>query len=82
MEPEGSFSNSQVPATYRYSSQINPVHAPTSNFLKTHLNIILLFMPVSSQRSHSLKFLHQNLVDSFPRPHLIPLDSCKWKLTF
>jgi len=28
-------------------SQLDPVHAPTSNFLQVHLNIILPSMPVS-----------------------------------
>ena len=32
-------------------SQINPVHASPSHFLKIHFNIIFLFMPKSSKWS-------------------------------
>ena len=41
MEPERSLPNSQVPAPCPIMSQLNPVHNNTSQFLKTHLIIIL-----------------------------------------
>ena len=47
-------------------SQLDPVHTPTFNFLKIHLNNILPFSPRSPQWSLSFRFSHQNPVYSSP----------------
>ena len=52
-------------------SQLDPVYAPTSPFLKTHFNIILQSTPGSSKWSLSLRFPHQNPVYSSPLPHTL-----------
>jgi len=50
-------------------SQLDPVHTPTSHFLKIHLNIILPSTPGSPKWFLSLRFPHQNLVYTSPLPH-------------
>ena len=51
-------------------SQLDPVHAHTSHFLKIPLNIIPTRTPGSSKWSSSLKFLHRNPVHTSPLPHM------------
>jgi hypothetical protein len=63
MEPESSLPHSQVSATCPYIlSQLDPVHIPTSHFLKIHLSIILLSIPGSPKAFLSLRFPQQNPV--------------------
>jgi len=68
MKPEGSLPHSQVP-TVPILSQLDPVHTPTSNFLKIHPNIILSSTPGSPKWSLSLRFPHQNHVYDSALPH-------------
>jgi hypothetical protein len=63
-------------------SQLDPVHTPTSHFLKIHHNIILPPMSWSPKWSLSLRFPHQNPVYTSPLPHMCymchPSHSCRF----
>ena len=49
---------------------IEPLHAPTSHFLKIHLNTIIPSMRDSSKWSLSLRFPHQNPAYTSAFPHM------------
>ena len=50
-------------------SQLDPVHTPTSHFLKINLNIFLASTPGSPKWSLSFRLPHQNHVYASPLPH-------------
>ena len=52
-------------------SQLDPVHAPTSHFLKIQLNIIFPSTSGSPKWSLSTRFPHQNPLYTSPLPHTL-----------
>ena len=59
----------KCPPTFPILSQLDPVHTPTSHFLKIHLNIILPSTPGSPKWSLSLSFSYRKPVHASFLPH-------------
>ena len=68
MKTEGPLPHSQVPPTCPILSQFNPHHAPTSHFLKFHLDIIVPSKSESSKWSLSLRSPNHHPVCISPLP--------------
>ena len=69
MEPLSSLPHPKCPPPVPILSQLDPAHAPKSNFLVIHLNIILPSTPGSPKWSLSFRFPHKNPVYASHLPH-------------
>ena len=72
----------KCPKTVPILSQIDPVHTPTSHFLKIHLNIILPSTSGSPKRSLPCRFPHQTLYTPLLSPIRAACPACLILLDF
>ena len=71
MELECSLPHLQISATCTCPEQLDPVHTPTSHFLKIHLNIILIYTPGSSKWFFASDFPTKTPYTTFLSPYVL-----------
>ena len=72
--PKVHYRTHNYPQPVPIPSQLNPIHTPTSHFLKTHLNIILPFTH-GSPKWFSLRFPNKTLYTPLLSPYALHVPS-------